>query len=106
MIRPWTWFGLALLTGILVGVLTNDVIMPALVSWRWFDAAAFVAIWGPVPIGNVVERGSGATTGTLANGDTVVVRDKSTKDGRPTLEVHHKGEIIVKVRYGSKPPPR
>jgi RHS repeat-associated protein len=55
---------------------------------------------------NVVERGSGTTTGTLANGDTVVVRDSSTKDSRPTLEVHHKGEIIVKVRYGAKPPPK
>jgi hypothetical protein len=48
------WGGLGLLAGILVGVCTNDFLMPAFVRWQWFEAAAFVAGWGPIPIGVIL----------------------------------------------------
>lgn len=48
------WCCIGLSTGVLAGVLTNDVIFPEMVRWRWFDTAASVALWGPAPIGMIL----------------------------------------------------
>ncbi len=92
------WGALGLLTGIVTGVLTNDITMPAMVRWHWFDTAASVALWGPAPVGMILmfaldlRSKSSLTTAAIAGlaftiGSVITANDGSSYPLNPYMIV-------------------
>ena len=61
-----------------------------------------LADFNSLGVQNVQVRANGTITGKLPDGRNVNVRNYSSGDSAPTLEIQHSNNEIIKIRYRYK----